>query len=67
MTKFDVYADEISARRRARLDERCNEYLAMRLRTKTHEESVAELWEGLTVVLGVGNMRAESKEKTLVF
>ncbi len=67
MTKFDVYADKIAEKRQARLDEGYNAYLAARLRTKTHEEVVAELLGGLTVVLGVGNIFAERREKTLIF
>ncbi len=66
-TRFDVYADQIAENRRARLDEGYNAYLAKRLKTRTHEEAVEELFSCLTIVLGVGNARADEREKTLTF
>ncbi|MBQ7923708.1 MAG: hypothetical protein IJ329_00220 [Clostridia bacterium] len=71
MTKFDVYAESLERRRTERRNAEFNERLSLRLKTKTHEEAVAELMNGLTVILGVGNVSTESAAvkngKTLVF
>ncbi len=67
MTKIEVYEDMRARRRQDRADERYNAYLAYRLASKTHEETVQELLAGLTVVVGMGNARTENAEATLVF
>lgn len=70
MTKFDVYADNLEKQRAERRNAAFNRYLSQSLATKTHEESVESLLQGLTVILGVGNVLTEKavtrREKTLV-
>ncbi|MBE7084950.1 MAG: hypothetical protein E7368_02720 [Clostridiales bacterium] len=63
MTKFDVYVENLSRAREERRNEKYNARLTNSLLTRTHEEVVAELMQGLTVILGVGDVQ---KAKTLV-
>ena len=63
MTNFDIYVESLGVIREEKRNEEFNVRLTNSLLTRTHEEVVAELMQGLTVILGVGDVQ---KAKTLV-
>ena len=71
MTKFDVYMENLLQKREAKRDAEINEKLALRLHTRSYEETVAELLQNLTVIIGVrdviGNTAERKTAKSLVF
>lgn len=57
MTKFEVFEDKVSDRRMEKRNAVYNEMILTSLTTKTHDEVVQEMLQGLTVVLGVGDLQ----------
>ena len=66
-TKFDVFVESLEEKRFLARNEAINRALALSLHTKTREEVVSELFQGLTFIVGTGSLLAEEKGKTLVF
>ena len=71
MTKFDGYIERMEEKRRARREEALNFELLTSLQTRTKEEVIAEMMNGLTFIAGVSTVfSAQSRgerAKTLVF
>ncbi len=63
MIKYEVFEDKVAEKRAERRNATFNEKIAASLANKTHDEVVQELFQGLTVILGVGDILME---KTLV-
>lgn len=57
MTKFEAFEDKVSDRRMEKRNAVYNEMILTSLTTKTHDEVVQEMLQGLTVVLGVGDLQ----------
>ena len=66
-TKFDVFVESLEEKRFLARNEAINRALALSLHTKTREEVVNELFQGLTFIVGAGSLLAEETGKTLVF
>ncbi len=56
MRNFEGYITEMEERRSREKRERLNTELARRLRERSHEEAVAELYASLTFCIGVSDI-----------
>lgn len=69
MRNFEAYITEMEERRSREKRERVNAELARRLRERSHEEAVAELYASLTFCIGVSDILtvgASNREAALV-
>ena len=66
-TKFDVFVEGLEEKRFLMRNEAINRELASSLRTKTREQVVYELFQGLTFIVGTKSLYTNEREKTLVF
>ena len=67
-TKFDNYLERMETRRKERSEEALDYELLTSLRTRTKEEVLAQLYEGLTFIAGVSTVLCAQKSvKSLVF
>ena len=71
MTKFDGYIERMQEKRKQHREDAINYALLTSLRTKTREEVLQELWQGLTFIAGVSEIlpkvSPKSAEKQLVY
>ncbi len=71
MTRFESYVERMEERRRARREEELNLELLTSLRTRTREEVIADMLQGLTFIAGVSTVLCKeslkSQAKELVF
>lgn len=67
MTKFDLYVEKLEMQRREEREAALNAELLCSLHTRTKEETLDELFENLTFIVGVSDVLTVNTPKTLVF
>ncbi len=67
MTKFDFELEKLAREAKVAREEKINAELLYLLSSRTKEETVAALYEGLTFIAGVSDIIATERAKTLVF
>ncbi len=67
MKKYDIAAEKRTERMRAAREQEMNEWLLRRLHTHTKAESLREVYNALTFIVGTGTIHAGNAEKARVF
>lgn len=67
MTRFEAYEEKLQARRQAERETAIDGALWTSLQTRTREEVLAELFNGLTFIAGFSDILTANGGKELVF